>query len=89
MGKVDCIAIEGLRVWFNSNDHLPPHFHVTKTGDWEIRIYFLRCTQGHLDFDIKWGKGASRKLLEQLLALVLEKRAALLGEWELKVCTQP
>ena len=33
LGKVDCIAIEGLRFWFNSNDHLPPHFHVTKTAN--------------------------------------------------------
>jgi hypothetical protein len=86
LGKVDCVVIEGLRVWFNSNDHLPPHIHVTKTGDWEIRIYFLRCNRGHLDFDRKWGKGPSRKLLELILALVLEKRTVLLEEWELKVC---
>lgn len=86
MGKVDCIVIEGLRLWFNSSDHLPPHFHMTKMGEWEIRVYFLRCAQGHLDFDIKWGKGASGKLLGELLRLVLEKRIALLEEWELKVC---
>jgi hypothetical protein len=49
-------------------------------------VYFLRCAQGHLDFDIKWGKGASGKLLGELLRLVLEKRIALLEEWELKVC---
>ena len=86
MGRVDCITVEGLRLWFNSNDHLPPHFHVTKTGEWEIRIYFLRCAQERLDFDLKWGKEPSRRVLEQLLGLVLEKRTALLEEWELKVC---
>lgn len=86
MGRVDCIVIEGLHFWFNSSDHLPPHFHVTKTSEWEIRIYFLRCVRGHLDFDRKWGKRPSRKFLEQILALVLEKRTALLEEWEIKVC---
>jgi Domain of unknown function (DUF4160) len=86
LGKVDCIAIEGLRFWFNSNDHLPPHFHVTKTGEWEIRVYFLRCVDSHLDFDRNWGDGPSRNLMKQLLALVLKRRPALLEEWELKVC---
>ena len=46
MGKVGCITLAGLSLWFNSNDHLPPHFHVNKTGEWEIRIYFLRCSDG-------------------------------------------
>jgi hypothetical protein len=85
LGRVDCIDIEGLRLWFNSNDHLPPHFHVTKTGEWELRVYFLHCTQSHLDFDKKWGREPSRKILEQLLRSVLQNHAGLLEEWELKV----
>lgn len=86
MGKVDCIQIEGLILWFNSNDHLPPHFHVSRTGEWEIRIYFLRCSDRRLDFDIKWGDGPSRRLQRELLSMVLENRTALFVEWEQKVC---
>lgn len=88
MGKVDCIQVAGLSLWFNSNDHLPPHFHVNKTDDWEMRIYFLGCSDGFLDFDIKWGNGPSAKVQRELLTMVLVKRAALFLEWEQKVCKQ-
>jgi Domain of unknown function (DUF4160) len=87
VGKIDCIQIAGLRLWFNSSDHLPHHIHVTKTGEWEIRIYFLRCAEGRLDFDVKWGVGPPRKLRNELLAMILQNRVALLAEWERKVCT--
>jgi hypothetical protein len=59
---VGCIEVAGLNLWFNSNDHLPPHFHASKLGEWEIRIYFLRCSEGRFDFDLKWGKGPTGKL---------------------------
>lgn len=88
VGKVECIQIAGLTLWFNSNDHLPPHFHVTKTEEWEIRIYFLRCSEGLLDFDIKWGNGPSGKLQRELLSMVLENRTTLFAEWEQKVCAE-
>ncbi|WP_370655518.1 hypothetical protein [Candidatus Binatus sp.] len=61
---------------------------MNKTGEWEIRIYFLRCSDGVLDFDIKWGDGPSRRVQRELLTMVLENRTALLLEWEQKVCTQ-
>ena len=88
MGKVTCIEIQGLSLWFNSNDHLPPHFHANKTGEWDIRIYFLGCSERFLDFDMKWGKRPSGKIQRELLAMVLKNRAALLVEWEEKVCTR-
>lgn len=88
MGKVACIEVQGLSLWFNSNDHLPPHFHANKTGEWDIRIYFLSCSEDLLDFDIKWGKRPSGKIQRELLAMVLENRTALFMEWEQKVCTQ-
>ena len=31
MGRVDAVSIAGLELWFNSSDHLPPHFHDRKT----------------------------------------------------------
>ncbi|MBA2663238.1 MAG: DUF4160 domain-containing protein [Bradymonadaceae bacterium] len=38
MGKVDSFAIPGLELLFYSSDHPPPHFHVRKPGEWEIRV---------------------------------------------------
>ena len=55
MGTVDAFSIPGLRLWFNSSDHLPQHLHVTKRGEWEIRVFFLECADGHLAHDKKWG----------------------------------
>lgn len=88
MGRVECIAVDGLDLWFNSNDHLPPHFHARRRGEYELRIYFLVCTAGHLEYDVKWGKGSTSKVREQLRDLAVQNRVALLDEWERKVCLQ-
>ncbi len=56
MGKVEAFALEGLELWFNSSDHDPPHIHVTRRGKWEIRVFFLMCTDAKLDFNRKWGR---------------------------------
>lgn len=88
MGKVDCIQIAGLVLWFPSTDHLPPHFHARKPGHWEIRVFFLLCRKGRLNFDLKWPPGLSgpgRQHRKRLLSAVLEKRVLLLKEWETKV----
>jgi hypothetical protein len=38
--KVESFEISGLSCWFWSNDHDPPHFHVKKHGEWEIKVKF-------------------------------------------------
>ena len=45
MGKVESFNLDGLDLFFNSHDHLPPHFHVRKPGQGEIRVFFLLCNQ--------------------------------------------
>jgi len=52
VGRVEAIEIEGLEMWFNSSDHLPEHLHVRRRGEWEIRVYFLLCTDDELVFDL-------------------------------------
>lgn len=89
MGKVQSFKLEGLDLFFNSNDHMPPHFHVRKPGAWEIRVYFLLCSKEKgLIFDIKYPPNAqiSSKDENRILKLVLENRSHLLMEWEKKVC---
>ena len=79
MGKVDAFTIGGLDVW-------PAHIHVKRRGTWEIRVYFLLCSDGPLAFDYKWGKGVTAAFKAKILQPVLEHQAALLIEWENKVC---
>ena len=40
MPKVACLEIPGLTCWFWSNDHNPPHFHVKREGEWELKVKF-------------------------------------------------
>jgi hypothetical protein len=87
VGKVDAVVLEGLDLWFNSSDHLPPHLHARRRGEWEIRVYFLLCTDDELAFDCKWAKKyPSAKVLARIRKAVVECRVELLREWEQKVC---
>ena len=93
MPKVEAFHIEGLQLKFNSLDHMMPHLHVIKPGGkWEIRVYFLSCTDGYLNYDYKKPpnppsgfRGITAKEKGQILEKVLEKRTQLLSEWEKKV----
>lgn len=82
MGKVDCFEIPGRKVWFNSNDHLPPHFHVEKEDDWEIVVRFRRSRDEMIK--IKWGKGPGGAEARRITKLAQEHREQLLEEWEKK-----
>ena len=88
MPKVQAFAISGLDVRFYSSDHLPPHIHVRDVGEWEIRVYFLLCTERRLEYDVKWPKsfdGPRSKTGKRILEKVLANKAALLAEWEANV----
>ncbi|MBI4704508.1 MAG: DUF4160 domain-containing protein [Deltaproteobacteria bacterium] len=86
MGEVECFALEGLEIWFNSDDHLPPHFHLATTS-WEIRVRFLREADDMIQ--PCWGRagptGAQRRRITKAAE---EHRAELLQEWEAKVVTR-
>jgi hypothetical protein len=88
VGKVECIEISGLDLWFNSSDHFPPHIHVRKRGAWEIRVFFMTSTETYLDASVKWvlkGRGPTSNEAGEILRRVLRHRTALYGEWEKKV----
>lgn len=86
MGKLECFSVDGLDCWFNSHDHLPPHFHARRPGEWEIRVFFLLCTEKNLQHEIKWGAEPSKKYRNAILDAVSSHRAELLTEFEEKVC---
>jgi hypothetical protein len=61
----------GARPGSFSNDHLPPHFHAKRKGQWEVRVYFLESSTSEM-FHVVWLKGkeiprADSKLLEQMV----------------------
>jgi hypothetical protein len=89
---VTAFSIPGLDLWFNSSDHLPPHFHARKPGRWEVRVYILECTPARLSFTAKWprlgGAGPRRRARRALLEATLEHRVELLLEWEQKVVSE-
>jgi len=85
MGEVECFHIEGVKCWFWSQDHKPPHFHSKKRGEWYFRVWFLRKQAAMLER--RPGprgriSALDRKALQQMAA---DHRAKLLQEWEQKV----
>ena len=90
MGKVEAIKVEGLELLFYSHDpHMPPHFHAIRESEWNIRIYFLECTESHLEYDFKFKwlprlEEIPKNYRKKLLQAVLDKRVELLEEYERK-----
>jgi len=88
LGRVDAFSIPGFDCRFPSLDHDPPHFHVRRTGEWEIKVRIMTTTLSHLDWEPKWPPGfpgPHRALRRSLAGFVVQHRVALLDEWEQKV----
>ena len=87
MPKLKCFSIDGVKLWFWSNDHNPPHFHAKIEGAWEIAVHFQEPTDKM--FRVIWSKKPlstqHRKSLEQMTK---QHRVELLKEWEKKVKSQ-
>ena len=87
MARVEAFTLEGLELWFNSSDHEPPHIHVKRRGEWEIRVFFLMCTDSRLEYNRKFGKqDPPSRVLKAIRVAVVEHQVSLLKEWEQKVC---
>lgn len=84
MSKLKCIAVDGLRLWFWSDDHNPPHFHAQRPGEWELKVNFMESSAAKMFTLVKGNKvpSAYTKLLEKL---VVENRLGIFKEWERSV----
>jgi Domain of unknown function (DUF4160) len=80
MAKVRCFEIPGLYCWFWSDDHDPPHFHVKRRGEWELKVNFLEDPDTM--FELKWGDPPKAKMLKTIASKAVANRGALLVEWE-------
>lgn len=93
MARLKAFELSGFDLWFNSDDHLPPHFHVEKPGAWELKVHFL--TDRSEMFEIVWPKHARNKAgkpkmveLHKIADLVEQRRAELLDQWQHDVVTK-
>ena len=83
MPKVACFEIPGLTCWFWSTDHDPPHFHVKRQGEWELKVKFTEDETRM--FELEWGDAPKANVLREIALNVSENRAKLLAEWVEKV----
>lgn len=86
MANLTCFSIAGIKLWFYSSDHEPPHFHAKRRGEWEYKVLFLEAPETMLE--LVWAKKkkriskADRELLENAIEV---HRFDILREWEQKV----
>ena len=81
MATVRPFEIPGLKLWFWSFDHEPPHFHVKRKGEWEIKVHFMRAP-GEMIEVIGTGRGPGRNMRRQITRLAETHRVELLEQWE-------
>ena len=79
MASVSAFAISGLKIWFWSNDHEPPHFHVKKRGEWEIKVAFLEDAPQMIE--VVFGKPTA-KVVKEIKELAAQHRLELLEQWQ-------
>ena len=81
MATVRAFSFPGLKLWFYSNDHEPPHFHAKRSGEWEVKVHFLQAQEQMIEAA---GDGSlpSARTLKKLTRLAEEHRDSLLAEWE-------
>jgi len=84
--KVACFAVAGIELWFNSNDHLPPHFHAEKAREWQVRVFFLRNSKemievGYSNRPRRPSKADVKEIVQQTEA----HRTELYAQWEVAV----
>jgi hypothetical protein len=86
MAILRCISIPGIRLWFYSNDHTPPHFHAKRKGEWIYKVKFQESddTMFELVWSAKKSK-ISKSDKELIVELVDNNRFEILKEWEVKV----
>jgi hypothetical protein len=84
MPQVECIVFDGLEARLYSSDHEPPHFHLKRRGEWELRVYFLENERAM--FETVWAKKVPAvSVLRGIAKEVSARRHALLLEWTQKV----
>ena len=81
MPTVTAYRVPGLKMWFGSFDHEPPHFHAKREGEWEVKVHFLRVPEAMIE--LVWAdKEPQNRFLREVSRLAAEHRPELLQQWE-------
>jgi hypothetical protein len=81
--KVACFAVAGVELWFNSNDHLPPHFHAEKAREWQVRVFFLRDPSDMTEIVYsRRSRRPSKSDLKEIVQQAAARRFALYSQWQ-------
>jgi hypothetical protein len=79
MAQIRAFQVPGIKMWIPSGDHMPPHIHIRKPGEWKAKIRIMDAVIYDLrpaDATIK----ASDRV--RILEGVRNHRIELLEEWE-------
>lgn len=80
MPVVRAFTISGVKFWFWSADHSPPHFHSKKAGLWEVRVHFLLEPDRMLE--LIGTATLPGKMRKEICDLAQKHREELLQQWE-------
>lgn len=74
--------VDGVEMWFWSNDHEPPHFHARRAGEWSVDVYFLNDGDEMLR-NFRPASGRMRRTdRNAIVDGAAANRSALIREWE-------
>lgn len=82
MATVEAFQIVGLKTWFWSNDHEPPHFHAKRSGEWEVKVSFMLAQSEMIEAESWSKKTPPKKVLIELTSRAEKHRVALLKQWQ-------
>ena len=82
MATVDAFQIDGLKIWFWSNDHEPPHFHAKRNGEWEVKVSFMLDQSEMIEVECWSKKTPSKRVLKELASSAEKHRVELLKQWQ-------
>ena len=69
MPRVDALRIPGLELLFHSEDHHPPHLHVRRPWEWEVRINLLSLT-----YEVIWSGKKNAPSIRQMNEVIVQAR---------------
>jgi len=69
-------------MWFYSGDHQPPHFHARRSGDWEVRVFFMEDQEKMIQIIRPPHATLKRNDFKALITQSQTHRIKLLDEWE-------
>ena len=82
MATVEAFEIDGLKIWFWSNDHEPPHFHAKRNGEWEVKVCFMLDQSEMIEVEAWSKKTPPKKTLKELTSNAENHRVDLLKQWQ-------